>query len=120
MLASPFDIVTEQNFGIDNRTRLTIFAIGITSVAQNSDPSNDLVIGGISVPNFAESVVVEARRSDGIVFMLPVEFAGVLGTASPLEQVNLRLLPELHGAGAVQLTLIINGQRSNSGAIFIR
>ena len=120
MMASPFDIVTEQNFGIDNRTRLTIFAIGITSVAQNSDPSNDLVIGGISVPNFAESVGVEARRSDGIVFMLPVEFAGARGTASPLEQVNLRLLPELHGAGAVQLTLIINGQRSNSGAIFIR
>jgi uncharacterized protein (TIGR03437 family) len=52
--------------------------------------------------------------------MLPVEFAGALGTASPFEQVNVLLLPDLRGAGTVQLTLIINGQRSNSGAIFIR
>jgi uncharacterized protein (TIGR03437 family) len=99
---------------------LTIFAIGITSVAQNSDPSNDLVIGGISVPNFAESVVVEARRSDGIAFILPVEFAGAQGLIPGLDQVNFVLTPELRGAGNVQLTVIINGQRSNSALINIR
>jgi hypothetical protein len=118
--ASPFVITTPQNFGNDTRTRLTVFATGITSAAVNSDRSNDLTINGVVIPNFAEAIAVEARRSDGSVFRLPVEFAGALPAAPPLEQVNIILLPDLQGWGFVQLTLIISGNRSNSGMIFVQ
>jgi hypothetical protein len=120
MMPAPFDVLTIQNFGSDHGTRLTVFATGITSAAQDSDHSNDLVVGGVTIPNYAESVSLEARRSDGAVFLLPVEFAGVLGTIPPLEQVNVVLVPDLENARNVQLTLIINGQRSNSASIFVR
>jgi uncharacterized protein (TIGR03437 family) len=63
---------------------------------------------------------VEARLSDGRVFMLPVEFAGLQGVLPGLDLVNVILVPELKGAGNVQLTIIIAGERSNSPSVFIR
>ena len=59
-------------------------------------------------------MTVEARTSDGTVFTLPVEFAGAQGTLLGLDQVNVVLVPELRGAGSVQLTLVVNGVRSNT------
>jgi uncharacterized protein (TIGR03437 family) len=70
--------------------------------------------------NFAESVSVEAQLSDGTVYTLPVEFAGEQGVLPGLDQVTVRLISELKGAGAVQLTLIVNGQRSNAPTVFIK
>jgi uncharacterized protein (TIGR03437 family) len=52
--------------------------------------------------------------------MLPVEFAGAAERLIGHDQVNVRLTPELGGAGVVQLTLIVAGQRSNSATILIR
>ena len=69
--------------------------------------------------NFAESVSVEARLSDGRIYNLPVEFAGEQGVLPGLDQVTVRLITELKGAGSVQLTLIINGQRSNAPTVFV-
>jgi uncharacterized protein (TIGR03437 family) len=37
-----------------------------------------------------------------------------------LDQVNVRLIPELRGAGTVQLTLILGGRRSNAPTIVIQ
>jgi uncharacterized protein (TIGR03437 family) len=71
-------------------------------------------------PNFAESVAVEARLGDGRVYLLPVEFAGAQGVLPGLDQVNVRLIPELRGAGTVQLTLILGGRRSNAPTIVIQ
>jgi uncharacterized protein (TIGR03437 family) len=52
---------------------------------------------------------------------LPVEFVGAVeGRLPGLDQVNVLLHPELRGAGLVDLTIIINGQRSNTAAINIR
>ena len=70
--------------------------------------------------NYAESVLVEARKNNGQVVSLPVEFAGAKTGMIGLDQVNLRLTPELRGAGVVELTLIVAGQRSNSATILIR
>jgi len=117
--AAPFFVITDQNPLDDNRTRVTVFATGIATVAQNSDGRNDLTINGVVIPNYAESVQVEARRTDGETFLLPAEFAGSFGTMPPLEQVNVMLAPQLQGWGVVQLTLIINGQRSNSATIVV-
>ena len=115
-----FDVTTPENFGADKRTRLTIFAAGISGNAANPDVSNDVLINGVVQPNYAESVALEARLGDGRVISLPVEFAGAQGTLPGLDQVNVVLPPGLQGAGAVQLTLIIGGQRSNAPTIVIR
>lgn len=115
-----FDVLTAENFGSDKRTRVALFAVGISGGAVNSDTSNDIRLAGTLVSNFAESVVVEARKSNGQVMTLPVEFAGAQTGMIGLDQVNVRLSEELRGAGVVQLTLIIAGQRSNSATIFIR
>jgi uncharacterized protein (TIGR03437 family) len=114
-----FDVVTAENFGADKRTRLALFTVGIGGCAVNSDTTNDVTIAGASMPNFAESVVIEARKSNGQLLNLPVEFAGAQAGMIGLDQVNVRLSEELRGAGIVQLTLIIAGQRSNSATISI-
>jgi len=115
-----FDVMTAENFGADKRTRVALFTTGISASAANSDLTNDVTSGGASVANYAESVVVEARKSNGQVVILPVEFAGARMGMIGLDQVNLRLTPELNGAGVVELTLIVAGQRSNSATIVVR
>ena len=117
---SAFEVTTPENFGADKRTRLVIFATGISGSAANSDVGNDLLINGVVKPNLAESVAVEARLSDGRLISLPVEFAGAQGALAGLDQVNVVLLPELGGAGIIQLALVIGGQRSNAPTIVVR
>ncbi|HET8782842.1 MAG TPA: Ig-like domain-containing protein [Pyrinomonadaceae bacterium] len=114
-----FDVLTSLNFGSDKRTRINFFATGISASAANSDLTNDVNLGNKVRTNFAESVMVEARLSDGRVFNLPVEFAGEQGVLPGLDQVTVRLIDELKGAGAVKLTLIISGQRSNAPTVFV-
>lgn len=117
---SEYDVVTSANFGTDKRTRVVFFATGISGSAVNSDSSNDINVGGIVRPNFAEAVTVEARLGDGQVFTLPVKYAGVQGVLPGLDQVTTVLIPQLKGAGTVQLTLIVGGRRSNAPTIFIK
>jgi uncharacterized protein (TIGR03437 family) len=120
LTSTKIEVTTPENFGADKRTRLLVFATGISGTATNSDSSNDIVINGVLRPNFAESVTVEAHTSDGRVLQLPVEFAGVQGMLPGLDQINVVLLPELQGAGTVELTLIVGGQRSNATTILIQ
>jgi uncharacterized protein (TIGR03437 family) len=87
----------------------------------NANAANDVQLGGGAVRvNFAEAVAVEARTGDGRVFLLPVEYAGATGALAGLDQVNAVLIPQLRGAGAVQLTLVVAGQRGNSITINVR
>ena len=110
-----FPVTGSGMFLTDLRTRLTILTSGISTGVANTNTSNDVFLAnGQTIANLAESVTVEARASNGSVFMLPVEFAGAQGTLAGLEQVNVVLLPELRGAGSVQLTVIVNGVRSNA------
>ncbi|HKG96612.1 MAG TPA: hypothetical protein VKA97_02285, partial [Pyrinomonadaceae bacterium] len=66
------------------------------------------------------TVTVEARLGNGQVFILPVKFAGVQGTLPGLDQVTTVLIPQLKGAGTVQLTLIVGGRRSNAPTVFVK
>jgi len=119
--AYTFNIQTPENFSTsDKRTRLSIFATGLSASAANTDTSNDINVGGSVTANFAESVSVEARMNNGQVYTLPVEFAGAQGVLPGLDQINVILIPELKGVGNVQLTLIVNGQRSNAPSVFIK
>jgi len=108
-------------YGLDSRTRVAIWASGISTGITNIDPSNDLFMGlGRVIENLSESVKVEARTSNGTVYLLPVEFAGTPGTLVGLDQVNAVLVPELRGAGTVQLTIIAGGVRSNTMTITVQ
>jgi uncharacterized protein (TIGR03437 family) len=105
--------------GADSRTRLTIVATGLTSGLSNTNLSNDVWLNGQLVENLAERVTVEARTSNGTVFNLPVEYAGIQGQQRGIEQVNFILIPELAGAGNVQLTVTAGGRRSNAMTITV-
>ncbi|MGI8733630.1 MAG: Ig-like domain-containing protein [Pyrinomonadaceae bacterium] len=118
--SATFLTITSENFGSDKRTRLTIYATGISGSAINSNATNDILIGGLQRPNFAEAVTVEARLATGTIFNLPVEFAGAQGLLPGLDQVNVILTPQLAGAGLVRLTLIVGGQRSNAPTILMQ
>lgn len=116
-----FSVSGDSLFLFDTRTRLTILTSGISTGVENTSSANDVLLGnGEVIANLAESVTVEARASDGRVFMLPVEFAGAQGTLPGLDQVNVVLVPELSGAGSVQLTVIVNGVRSNTMRTTVR
>jgi uncharacterized protein (TIGR03437 family) len=113
-------VTTPESLGSDKRTRFTFFATGISGRAANTDTSNDINLGTVVIPNFSESVVVEAHTQDGHIYSLPVEFAGAQGGIPGLDQINVVLIPEMQGAGAVDLTLILNGRRSNASTIVVR
>jgi uncharacterized protein (TIGR03437 family) len=117
---SSISVTTPENFGADKRTRVMIFASGLSAIALNTDPANDVWREGVLIPNLAESVVVEVHTLDGRTINLPVEFAGAVGGMAGLDQINFVLVPELQGAGAVTLTVIVNGRRSNAPSIVIR
>ena len=112
---------TPENLGSDKRTRLTLFATGITGSVSNSDITNDIKLGpGMVRPNYAESVTVEARTGNDRIYTLPVEFAGAQGVLPGMDQINVRLIPELKNAGLVQLTVVIGGRRSNTPTVIIK
>jgi uncharacterized protein (TIGR03437 family) len=48
-----------------------------------------------------------------------VEFAGSTSRQRGLDQVTVRLTPELAGAGNVQITIVAGGRRSNTAGIVI-
>ncbi|MBA2734038.1 MAG: hypothetical protein H0U54_14305, partial [Acidobacteria bacterium] len=116
-----FDVITPQVAGADKRTRLTILTTGVSGGgAANTNTGNDIRTDSGVVANYAESIAVEARASDGRIFGLTVEYAGAQGNYRGLDQVNVILPAELNGAGNVSLTLIIGGVRSNSANVTIR
>jgi uncharacterized protein (TIGR03437 family) len=116
-----FSVTGVSLFRPDPRTRVTILTSGISTGAANTNTANDVLLGnGQTIANLAESVAVEARTSDGKVYMLAVEFAGAQGTLAGLDQVNVALAPELRGAGSVQLTLVVNGVRSNTMRVMLQ
>jgi uncharacterized protein (TIGR03437 family) len=119
--AGAFSTNGSSLYGLDSRTRILISASGISTGVFNTDPSNDIFLGiGQVIENLSESVKVEARTGDGTVYLLPVEFAGSSGVLTGLDQVNAILLPELRGAGTVQLTIVVGTARSNTMTINVQ
>ena len=52
--------------------------------------------------------------------MLPVEYAGPQGSIVGLDQINVVVVPDLAGAGSVQLTIIVGDVRSNTMRVVIQ
>ena len=60
-----FNVITPENFGSDKRTRVTLYATGISGSGVNWDPSNDVVVGGVVRHNFAEHIQVTTSNITG-------------------------------------------------------
>ncbi|HEY0077641.1 MAG TPA: hypothetical protein VGB73_03275 [Pyrinomonadaceae bacterium] len=119
-LAGMTDATTESLLTAQRQTRLMLFATGVRSAA-NSDTSNDVLLpNGARLANVAESVTVEARMRDGRTFMLPVEYAGAQETLPGLDQLTVRIVPELRGAGSVELVVTVGGRRGNTVNVNVR
>jgi uncharacterized protein (TIGR03437 family) len=119
-IVSGFSPFSAGLFGDGGNTRLTILASGISTGLVNTDVSNDVFLSnGKFLENYAESVTVEARTTDGNVISLPVEFAGSTSMQRGVDQITIRLTPELAGAGNVQITVIAGGRRSNTAGIVV-
>jgi uncharacterized protein (TIGR03437 family) len=100
---------------------LLILATGISTGLANTNFNNDIMLAnGQILPNLAESVQVEARTSGGTTIKLPVEYAGIQGVLTGLDQVNVILPAQLAGAGSVQLTLVIGSVRSDPVTILVQ
>jgi uncharacterized protein (TIGR03437 family) len=116
-----FSTVTDQFTGFDNRTRLSFFATGLSSALVSTDLGNDVLLtNGQLLPNFAETVKVEARTSGGATVSLPVEYAGPQGALKGLDQITVMLPAQLAGAGTVQLTVVIGNTRSNPVTVVVQ
>ena len=120
LTSGPFDVNMPYTSSQDKRNRLIIYTTGLCSGLNDSDASNNLTVYGISIPNLAESIGVEARTASGQVFNLKVEYAGTQGSWLGLDQVNVILPPELKGAGTVELTLVAGSLRSNIATVNIK
>jgi len=114
-----FNVTTGESLANDKRTRLMLFATGLSNGVANIDTGNDVNSGDKVILNLAESVSVEARTGDGRRFNLPVEFMGAQGGFSGLDQLTVVLVPELLHAGGVELAVMVNDQTSNIATINI-
>jgi len=121
LLPGDFSVDSPLVIGLDGRRRVSILASGISTGLANLDQGNDLWLrDGRRLENLAESVSVEARTSAGQVFYLPVEYAGWQGDLRGLDQVTIIVLPEVAGAGPVQLTIVAGGVRSNTMTVALQ
>jgi len=108
-------------FDLDGKSRISIWASGITTGIANVSTNNDVVLAdGHILQNVAEEILVEARLADGRSFLLRAEYAGPQGSITGLDQINVVLLPELRGAGNVQLTILVGNVRSNTMGIVVQ
>jgi hypothetical protein len=120
MKMGPFDVETQENLGTDKRTRLMIFANGVSSSVNTSHASGYINVNSTTIANVADLIKVEARASDGRIFQLPVEYAGAQGAITGLDQIHVVLVPELRGIGNIELTLIVGSFRTNSATVIVR
>lgn len=104
LLRDPFPVTNEHNFSADQRTRVTLFATGLT------------LAGGETF----SSVSVRAEDAAGELHTLPVEYVGEVPGFEWLVQVVVKLPDSLAGAGDVQVSIGLRGETSNKGLVSVR
>ena len=100
-VADPFPVVAGSNFSADRRTRVSLFATGVTSPA-------------------AADITAEAEDSNGRRYALAVEHAASVPGLDWLTQVNVRLPDELEGLDYVWVTLNVRGTITNRAVITLK
>ena len=97
LIRDPLPVVNRNNFSVDRRTRLALFAINIELLPGEN----------------ASAITARARDSQSRNYTLNVEFAGKVPTLDWLTQVVVRLPDELAQAGDVWLSINLHEQTSN-------
>lgn len=80
-------ITPERPARASNQTRVVLYATGL----------RPLII--------SNSLVIRAKTSDGRTFVLPVDYAGAGKIAPGLDQIIIKLIPELEGDGQILLSI---------------
>lgn len=101
----PFSVETDENPGVDKRTRLTIFGTGLRYAG---NPTHDPFRANVTA-----SVQVEAQDLPGELWSLDVQYAGGVPGFWGLDQVNVALPPEMDGTGLTEITLNAESTISN-------
>jgi len=99
----PFPLTTTNNFSLDQRTRVTLFALGL-----NLSPGEDT------------SVLTAQVEAAGKTYPLKVEYVGKVPGFDWLTQVVVRLPDDLLNAGDVLVSINLRGAVSNKVVIGIR
>lgn len=107
----PFPIINTLNFSSDNRTRISLFAVGLK----------------LSASETASAVTATAEDSHGTLWPLTVEFAGppaqCTGTNPKfcwLTQVVLKVNDQIPTPGDVSLRISLHGQTSNAVIVGVK
>jgi len=103
LTAEPFTVATTQmrNLSTDGATRVTLLVAGVR----------------LDAPGEEAFVTARAVDSQQRVFDLPVEDVGPAKNLSWLEQVTVRLPPELSGAGDLSVSVTVRGVESNKATL---
>jgi hypothetical protein len=97
LVRDPLAVVAPNNFSVDRRARLSLFAINV-----------DLLPG-----ESASAVTARARDSQSRIYSLNVVFVGKVPSVDSLTQLIVRLPDELAQAGDVWISITLHGQTSN-------
>jgi hypothetical protein len=100
----PFPGLTSDNFSLDQRTRVMLFATGLELLPGES----------ISV------VTAEAEDSAHTIYPLTVEYVGKMSKFDWYTQINVRLPDGLFAAGDVLVSVSVRGAMSNKVIVGIR
>jgi arabinan endo-1,5-alpha-L-arabinosidase len=104
MMRDPFPFRNFNNFSLDQRTRISIFAIGLELM-----PSED-----------ASVLAAQAEDSQSNVYPLTVEYVGKVPNLDCLSQVVVRLPDGIEGKGDVWFSISLHGATSNRALVTIR
>ena len=102
-IRDPFPLTTANNFSLDQRTRITLFALGVTLS---------------SVEDI--SVLTAQVEAAGKIYPAKVEYGGKVPGFDWLTQVVIRLPDELLNSGDVLVSISLRGAVSNKVIIGIR
>ena len=100
MIAEPFSLTTEPNFGTDRRTRISLY------------------VENLRIYQTFPTIIVNAVDAQQNHFALPLEVVGFY-SSFPFQQLIVRL-PENLSTGELFITVIVNGSSSNTARISIR
>lgn len=104
MVREPFSVVTLNNFGADQRTRLVLFAVNSELMTGETD----------------SAVTVQAEDSSHRIYSLPVEYVGTVPNFDWITQLVVKLPDEIANARDVWITISLRGVASNSGLVNIK
>lgn len=104
MMRDPFPVRSYNNFSSDQRTRISIFAMGLELM-----PGED-----------ASNIVAQAEDGQHNVYPLPIEYVGKVPNLDWLSQVVVRLPDALEGKGDIWFSIRLHGATSNQALVTIR